>query len=190
MQIDNVNTTSGGAIKTALARGRPEASLEIPVERVLLEAHRLRDLLAANRDPLYGYDPISGPRRSRGAWRSGLLDFDPRHERYVENLEALKTQYPNCQIEDNIELEIAKATPDLAQRVARLRTCLDRFPDRDAAPEALFRLGIARRANDRLNESEDAFMRLVREHPRSIWTRQAAHYSPVVLHSRVTKVGR
>jgi hypothetical protein len=105
------------------------------------------------------------------------LDLDPRQDGYVENLEALKEAYPKCQIEDNIDLAIALATEPVARRVERLERCLQRFPEGDAVPEALLRLGVAYKEGGRLSASEATFARLVGEHPDSIWARQAAHYT-------------
>ena len=52
----------------------------------MIEAHRLHDLLAANRDPIYEYDPTCRERGKRTGVRAS--DLDPRHEAYAH---ALKT---------------------------------------------------------------------------------------------------
>ena len=178
-----------GATKGVLARGTPEATLDIRLERIVLEAHRLRDLLVSNRDPIYEYDPICGSRHTDDSPRWGLLDLDPRHERYVEQLEAIKTNYPNCQIEDNIDLEIAKATPSLTARIERLEALLQKFPRGDAAAEALLRLGMAYQTGEDASRSDEAFARLTRDWPDSIWTRQAAGYVPWTSRTQLTKAG-
>jgi len=177
-----------GTHKGAWAPEQAETSLNMPFHRVLLEAHRLNDLLAKNRDPLYGYDPISGSRRPDAAVWFGLMDLDPRDNRYIDNLERLKAAFPNCQIEDNIDLEIAKAMPATSLKIKRLEKCLSRFPSRDAVPESLFRLGVTYREDQQLDKSEEAFSRLVVEHPDSIWTQQAAHYAPYSLRTRLSEV--
>lgn len=173
----DTSSSHTGPLKGLLARKTPEANLDIPLERVLLEAGRLRDLLARNRDPLYGYDPLAGARNRWDKLRFGLLDLEPRHERYVENLTKLKAEYPNCRIEDNIDLEIAKATPSPALKIERLQSCVERFPRRDAVPEALFRLGVACAADAQRERSEAVLARLVQEHPDSVWARQATRYT-------------
>lgn len=178
--------THSGPLKAVLARGVPEASLRIPMERIILEAHRFHDLFVANRDPLYGYDPISGPRHRADTFPFGLMDLDPRHERYVENLKTLKGEYPNCQIEDNIDLEIAKATASVGLRIELLETCLNDFPNRDMVPETLFRLGVAYKSNAESEKSRTVFARLFHEHPDSIWTEQATRYAP----RQTTRIGR
>lgn len=178
--------TPSGPLKAVLARGIPEASLRIPMERIILEAHRFHSLFAANHDPLYGYDPISGPRHYADTFPFGLMDLDPRHERYIENLKTLKRQYPDCQIEDNIDLEIAKATASVGLRIERLETCLNDFPNRDTVPETLFRLGVAYKSNAQSEKSQAVFARLFREYPHSIWTEQATRYAP----RRTIRIGR
>ncbi|MGB2984733.1 MAG: hypothetical protein WBE26_02525 [Phycisphaerae bacterium] len=171
-------STQTRPLKAVLAPESPETSLDIPGERTLLEAHRLYDLFTANRDPIYGYEPIGGARYRTGSFPFGLMDLDPRHRRYIENLRALEARYPNCQIKDNIDLEIAKATSSPTLKIERLEACLERFPHRDAAPETLFRLGVAYKADDQAKASEDVFARLFREYTDSVWTKQAARYLP------------
>ncbi len=170
-----------GLLQGVLARETPERSLRIPSDRIVLEAHRLRDLLTANRDPIYAYDPISGSRRPEDAFRVGLLDLDPRHEMYATNLEALKTQYPTCQIEDNIDLEIAQVTEPPAEKVERLRSLLSRFPDGDASAEAILRLGMAYAEVGAIQQRDESLRRLVREHPQSVWVRHAMRAAPSAL---------
>lgn len=170
--------TRQGALQQALARQTPEACLNLSVDRIVLQAQTLYGLLSANRDPIYGYDPISGPKSRTHGFPFGLLDLAPRHERYVQNLQALKTEYPNCQIEDNIDLEIAKASTPVALKIERLESCLERFPRGDAAPEALFRLGVAYKADGRIDAGDAAFARLFHQHPASVWVQQATRNAP------------
>lgn len=166
----------------ALATRSPESSLRIPVDQIVLQAQRLFGLLAQNNDPLYGYDPLCGPKRgSAGQKRSepaapvwfGMLDLDPRGDYYVEQLERLKAAYPNSQVEDNIDLEIAKSAASLDARIVRLEALVSRFPWRDAAPEALLYLALAYESAGREQDSMAALSRLAQEHPKSYWTRAA-----------------
>ena len=167
----------GNGLTDLWQRDSPESGLGISRDRVLLEADRLRNLLVANRDPLYGYEPIHGPRRPAAGATFGLLDLDPREERYAEKLQRLKEAYPNCQIEDNIDLEIAKSTEPPADQITMLQRCIERFPDRDAIPEVLFRLGVAYKVTGQPGNSETTFARLFNDYPESMWARQAAHYT-------------
>jgi len=169
-----LNDTVADGSRGPFDRRSPEAALPVPLARATLEAGRLYDLLKQNRDPIYAYDPIGVPRRATGPLKFGLLHLHPRHERYLENLQALKQAYPNCQIEDNIDLEIAKVTPDARGRAAMLTKLLERFPERDAVPEALYQLGCAYRELGDGSKAQEQFARLKRDYPRSIWAQQAS----------------
>ncbi len=163
-----------------LKRPPPEAGLNVELERPLLEAHRLRDLLSANEDPIYGYEPLRGTRDPQRTVHFGLLQLVPREDRYIENLRRLKDQYPRCQIEDNIDLEIAKATPPGPQRMKLLLQFVGRYGARhvDAMPEALFRLGAAFLEENQRPKADEQFDRLLTEHSESIWARQVRRYAP------------
>ncbi len=186
-----VRQAGSGVLMGMLEPVTPKANLPIAVERVLLEAYRLHGLLNKNRDPIYGYEPLCGPRRARDDFAFGFLEADPRHAAYADNLKRIKRQFPDCQIMDNIDLEIAKATPSrftdhstrrtIAPRPTRvelLEACVAKYPHRDALPEALYRLGAAYKADGELAKSEQAFARLMEKHPDSIWAEQAARSAP------------
>jgi len=181
--------TDGGPLHQALARGAADESLGISVDGVLIEATRLYDLLRENRDPIYGYDPISGTHVGGDERTFGLLDLDARHERYTANLQQLKQWYPDCQIEDNIDLELAKAAPSLSTRIARLRELMVRFAGRDAVPEAMLRLGMAYRDDSQPEESEGAFADLMKRYPETVWTAQAARFAPPRAWTRLSGAG-
>ena len=176
--------------KGVLDRDRPEAGLNIATERVLLDAHWLYDLMRQNRDPLYGYEPLTGPRRATDERWFGMLDLVPRGEQYTRNLKRLEAYYPHCQIADNIQLEIAKATLELPARIDRLEGVLSRFPDRDAVPEALFRLSVAYKEAQRDARGDTVLDRLLTEHPDSIWARTAARYAPGTTMNRTMRAER
>lgn len=163
-----------GGLNQILPTVSPESSLAVPAESIVFEARRLLGMLQANRDPLYGYDPLCGPQEPREGDPFGLLQLDPRHAQYVTNLEALLQRYPDCQLADNIELEIAKAAPDLQTRFASFQACVDHHPTGDALPEALFRLGVAWQELERPREARGAFQRVLSEFGDSIWAAPAA----------------
>ena len=171
----------------AFGRRKPEASLRVPIERLLLDARRLDDLLAANRDPIYGYEPVTGATRTGDDFPYGLLDFDPRSEQYADNLRQLLDKYPKAQLRDNLELEVAKAAPTLESGIEQLRAVLDKDPKADAAPEALFRLALAYRSFNDPKRSEEALVRLTKEFPDCIWARQAAGLLPRVANAKLTR---
>jgi len=181
---DQAPSTTG--LQRALERESPESSLHVSIDRMVLEAHRLYDLLTRNRDPLYDYAPLCGPRRADGEVWYGMLDLDPRHGSYVRRLERLAKAYPNAQIGDNIELEIAKATRDPVDRISRLEQLVARVPAGDATAEALLRLSLTYREIQHSRESEEVVTRLVTQYPESIWTKQADKLSPLAPSRRVT----
>lgn len=181
------NADSSGALTSVLARGLPEQSLGIDMARILLKAHRLYNLISNNRDPLYGYEPISGPISGREGFTFGLLDLDPRHSNYANNLKVILDRYPHCQIEDNILVERAKVETDIERRIDTLDECLRRFPDRDAAPEAMFRLSEALRSAGRPQEASSITATLLNNFPNDVWAKQALQQRFQVAASRLTQ---
>ncbi len=151
-------------------------SLNITINTAILEATRLRDFLINNEDPIYDYDPICHNQARPGPLWYGLLDLEPRHEQYGQNLRSLKEAYPNCQIEDNIDLEIAKTTKQPQLKIEGLESCLRKFPRRDSAPEALYRLAAALREVGRVSESDARLASLATEYPNSIWAERASRF--------------
>lgn len=162
-----------GVLHGVLSRDEPEASLNIDFDRIMLEAHRLRDLIENNQDPLWGFKPFYRPRDPSSPLWFGLLTLDPRSKWYIANLQRLQKAYFHCQLEDNILLEIAKATTSLSLKIERLDDCIKRFPSRDAVPEALFRLGQAHREAGQYAESRTDFSRLIANFPDSVWSGRA-----------------
>ena len=174
-------------------RKGPLASLALDDDRTLTEAHRLHDLIAANDDSRYGYDPLCGSAFDSATDR-GLLDLDPRTASYLDDLRGLRKRYsdPPARLLDNIELEIVKAIKSdgqaldaysaiAAERIQLLNRLLSDQTGGDAVPEALFRLGVAYRDNGQAAASQHTFGRLLAEHPGSIWAVQAraAVHSPL-----------
>lgn len=160
-----------GVFESVLEREPPEGSLRVPLERIVMDGRRLLDLLTRNRDPNFAYDPLCGSRRRGDAFRVGLLDLDPRHEAYVTNLEALRTQYPGSVIDDNIELELAKAAATTLERIAGLESLIARYPDADAAEEGLLRLAAAYQETGAGVQRDNALARLRSKDPPSVWAR-------------------
>ena len=150
------------SIEKVLGRKPVEASLGVPRKRVILKARRLRSLLADNNDPLYGYEPVVR-----------LFHLDPKDDRYRENLTSLLDQYPQAQISDNLELEIALATPNPTERIALMEACVQAHQQGDALPEALYRLGEAYSQADRPEDARTAYNRILTDHAESVWHSQA-----------------
>ncbi len=188
-KAEPASAAAAGSLSGVLARGAPEDSLDIPLGAIVLEAHRLFDLFTNNRDPLYGYEPISGPVRSTEELSFGLMDLDPRHERYADHLRTLLARYPHCQIEDNILVELGKAAASSDERIARFEECLRRFSERDAVPEAMFRLADAYRSAGRSDAAAPLLNDLVAGFPDSVWARQVQRGPVRITAIRRTRTG-
>ena len=158
-----------GSVNTALTATPVETTLGVPLDETMLEAHHLRSLLTDNRDPLYGYQPIVE-----------MLRFYARTAHYRENLRRLIARYPAAQITDNVELEIALATPELEERLALLEACIEHYPKGDALPEAVFKLGDALNETQKPAEARKQYERILRDFPDSIWAQA------VIAHRGVT----
>ncbi|MEE9295122.1 MAG: tetratricopeptide repeat protein [Phycisphaerae bacterium] len=147
---------------TIMQREPPERSLDIPVAQKVLAGRRLRQLLKRNRDPLWGDEPLVA-----------ISYFDPRDWHYESNLAGLFKRYPGCQLADNIELQIALAGGDVAERIEALKRCVARDPRGDAYAEAMYQLGVAYQEDRNVSESRGVLERLVSEFPETIWREQA-----------------
>lgn len=150
-----------------------EADLGVSWSRLRLLANRLAGLLEFNRDPLYGHDPITGSRKASGDLIGGWAHFNPRDDHYRRNLDLLRRAFPRSILQDNIELELAITAVPLAARMEELQRVINKFPQGDAAPEALFRLSEANREASRGTAAAEFLVRLLTEHPNSIWAVQA-----------------
>jgi hypothetical protein len=168
-----------GTISGIFTKRSATRALRVPLEATVFEAARFRNLLRFNApppagDPVYGMEPLCGPQvREPGDPPLGFLQLDPRQAGYAESLRALKMRYPDAQLLDNFELEIAKSEPDVQRRIEKLEACVDSPHARDALPEALFRLGEACQEAGRPAEARAAFQRIVTELEESIWARRA-----------------
>lgn len=178
--VGRLNGSTGLRPRPAPPPDPAEAELHpaviIDARRVARDALRLRDLLRNNRDPIYGYDPLCGGRSwSRGP-RFGLLDIVPRHPKFRDQVSELIKAFPNALAQDNLALELAKALPPGAEKVAALEGVLRQFPSGDAAGETLYRLALALRHVNRAADAEQAFARVLTEHPDSIWAEETVRF--------------
>jgi len=113
----------GAAWRSATASGFDAAPY-------VLEARRLRELIAANRDdPVYLAEPLRE-----------LAALDRRRAQYREQLCRLAQRYPDALLYDNIVTRWAASLEDPARRAAALEACAQSLRG-DALPEALLLLG-------------------------------------------------
>ncbi len=143
-------------------RRSTESSLGIPVARHLIEAPKLRQLLEANRDPLYGHEPLAA-----------FMALDPRDVNRKNDLASLLAKFPRCQLQDNIELEMALAVVDPEQRSKLLENLVTTNPTADALPEAVFQLGQTYFEMKAYPGARSAFERVLNEFPNSLWAKSA-----------------
>lgn len=187
-RLDELPASTGGAAAAPsswaamLERAPADSGLYVPLDRIRLEAHELRDLLAANKDPIYGYQPLVGAPHDDDSFALGLLHLVPRDGRYAKNLEALKRRYPGSVLTDNIDLELAKALPAGPERAALLESFVSRYAGdhADALPEGFYRLGTAYMEQGRRADADAQFKRLIQDYPASIWALQARRYAPAL----------
>ena len=113
-----------------LRKPPPESSLDFEPESYRFEARRLMELIRENRaDDRHGAAPLQA-----------LASLDPHLPGYQGQLQRLAHAYCDGLLFDNLVVRWAGAHPDRQQRAARLRACIDRFPDGDALPEAMLQL--------------------------------------------------
>lgn len=149
----------------ALFHRQPRAAtLGLSPAVMVAEARRLRELLASNRD---------GPETYGDAPLIEWLRCDPHHPRYTENLRALRERYPDSRIVDNIEVELALASDWTILRVGQLAACVERYPDGDAAPRALFALGQIYQEGRQLATAAAKYRAVIERYPDSVWADEA-----------------
>lgn len=156
-----------------LSRAPLEAGLGINLEKILMDAAWLRDLIVSNADDEeYRTDPMCGAQRGRSGTPFGLLDLDRRDGMYAPQIDILMTTFPGCKLADNLQLERARVQQNSSEQIAALKAVLEKYPTGDAVPEALVRLALAFNAAGEPHRAAQFFDRVVSEHPNSIWARQ------------------
>lgn len=157
--------------RSFFAKKPPSRALEVDPAAVLLEARKLRSLIKFNRDPQQKDLPLQS-----------LLSLNPRHPLYQSNLRQLldeiPARYPLTPLRDNLEVLIAtvSAGPSRSRRIELLKACVDEFsrdPKSDALPMAQFELGVAYKADSRLDEARAVFEELSKGSPDSPWSLEA-----------------
>ncbi len=151
------------------AKSPAASGIDIDFEGVLLEARKLLDLLAGNRDPQYRDRPLCR-----------LLGLDPRSPIYRQNLEKLlrdiPAQYPLTPLRDNVQVLLARSQSSPSRRIEELSRCIEAMagqPDSDALPQARFELAVALHEDKRPEEARAALEQLQARHPASPWAAEA-----------------
>lgn len=140
----------------------PEASLGISVERSVVGARKLGDLLGRNRDAGQGDAPLAL-----------LMRMDSRHRKYDSNLSLLRSRYPEASLVDNIELARAMHPQSRQLRIWQLSRFVAGRKEGDALERALFELGSVYEEDSQPVRALEAFGRLVLEFPGTPWSSDA-----------------
>jgi hypothetical protein len=157
--------------RAAADPSRPEATLDFEPDEFIFQADRLRELILAN-------STADGMARDRAALQA-LGGLDPHREGYRRQLARLAAEYADRPIHDNLVVKWASSHEDRTERPALLRMCLERYPDGDAFPEALFDLADLEVQtfgdNDTRRQAGIAkLQQLARDYAHTCWGRLAA----------------
>lgn len=167
--VDRSTGQSAGGWLSIFAKRPPSETLGIDVPSLVMEARKLRDLLANNRDP----------QQNDLALRK-LLSFDPHHPLYRANVEQLYSEltqrHPLTPLRDNIMVLAASTHPSDSRRIEELRGCVDKLRGdaaSDALPQAIYELGLAYRDDNRPQEARASFEEVARLYSASPWALEA-----------------
>lgn len=161
----------GALLRGAAEPNRPEATLDFEPDEFVFHADQLRELIVHN-------CAADGLARDRAALQA-IGGLDPHREGYRQQLVCLAAEYADRPIHDNLVVKWASTHEDRARRAALLRLCLERYPDGDAYPEALFHLADLEVQslgdNDARRQAGIAkLQQLARDYPHTCWGRLAA----------------
>ncbi len=102
-----------------------------------------------------------------------MLRCDPKGRDYAENLLEIERRFPGCQLSDNLILERALTERDVNVRRAKLREVASRHKNGDAAPRAMYALGLLELDQNRRAEGREVFESLLKQYPNSPWAGSA-----------------
>lgn len=148
---------------------KPSAStLSVDAQAVAEQAAQLLSLFRENqagqiKDLLY---PDNNP-------ISLLLRCDPRHSAYPENIRHIDQWFPGNKLHDNLMLRLALTEHDVDARRRKLREVANRYPDGDAAPHAIYELGIIEFNQNHRDAGRRQLEDLLKRYPESSWSASA-----------------
>jgi len=165
---DRPSTTAASGIRQLLAPKPAASTLNVDAQAV---AERAAQFLSLIRDNEYGqFRDVVYPENNP---ISLLLRCDPRHASYAENLRSIDQWFPGSNLHDNLQVYIALVDHDVKSRRDRLLGIANRYRNGDAAPHALYELGVLEIQHNRKEEGIKALQQLVEKYPRSPWVPSA-----------------
>lgn len=153
-----------------LSKPPPTRFLDVRESECVLAGWKLRVLLENGRDPHLARPPEI----PADLPLVELLRCDPRHRLYARNVSEIRAKYPLSSLRNRLWLEEILTDRSTSRKIARLEEFVQSVsPDRDAVPEALYRLGEACLKDSRPQDAARYFHRVINEHPESPWVVEA-----------------
>jgi outer membrane protein assembly factor BamD (BamD/ComL family) len=161
-------TLSLSGIRQLLAPKPASSTLNVNPHEVAEEAAQVLSLIRENQDgpPRDAVHPESSP-------VCLLLRCDPRDRSYPGNLLRIDRLFPNSRLHDNLMVRLALTEEDPSVRRAKLLECTERYRSGDAAPYAIYELGLLEIEQNRRAEGREALEQLVKRYPSSPWAASA-----------------
>ncbi|MBN1343077.1 MAG: hypothetical protein JXQ73_10380 [Phycisphaerae bacterium] len=161
-------TSTASGIRRLFAPKPAASSLNVDPQAVAEEAAQL---LALIRDNQYGqFKDVVYPDNNP---ISLLLQCDPRHAKYPENLRHIDQWFPGSKLHDNLIVYQTLTEHDVKTRRDKLVEITDRYRDGDAAPQAMYELGVLELNQNRKNEGVQALKHVLEWYPESPWVPSA-----------------
>jgi len=155
-------------IRQLLARKPPSTSLGVDAQAVAEKAAQLLSLIMENQE-----DRLADRVYPENNPVSMLLRCDPRDRSYADNLRRIMQLYPNAKLGDNLMVLWVLLEPDGNTRRSKLMECAKRYRDGDAAPHAIYELGVLELRHNRKAEARETFELLLKQYPDSPWSASA-----------------
>ncbi len=161
-------TVRASGLRQLLARKPADSTLNVDPQAVAERAAQVLLLIRENKsgqfkDSLY---PENNP-------ISLLFRCDPHHASYRENLRHIDQWFPGSKFHDNLMVYLALTEHDVKIRRDRLQEVANRYRDGDAAPHALYELGVLELNHNRKSEGVQALELLLKKYPDSPWSASA-----------------
>jgi hypothetical protein len=160
-------------------RSDSSAGLGLDLSAVVLQARRLRELLAAcHDDKARPMGSVFHSPQGVGAQNvhpvQVLLWFDETDPHYATNLAELISHFPGSNTADYARVRLAMLENAISRRIDRFRQIVTQLSGRPAQAQALFCLGEVLEEDSIGDEAKARYEDLTRMQPQSCWAREAA----------------